>query len=126
MQGSAPGRKAGTEAGRAQESAPNGGSPQLRRVPQGEPRAAAILAPATFMWLVAGLAQLFRIPFDAALVGQAFPPPYDRLNLQARAPRVLGFGYGRGRVPGPVVSIPDEPAMATRAPSIMTEVYFGL
>ena len=46
-----------------------------------------------FFWTLGSLAQLFRIPFDAQLVAQAFPPPYDTLNLQ-RALRDLGVTCG--------------------------------
>ena len=36
-----------------------------------------------FVWAVSALAQLFRIPFDAPMLAQAFPPPCDLLKLQA-------------------------------------------
>ena len=42
----------------------------------------ATFADASFSWMFGSLCQLFRIPFDARLVAQAFPPPYDALNLQ--------------------------------------------
>ena len=41
---------------------------------------------ATFFWTVGSLCQLLRIPFDPQLAKQAFPPPYDTVNLQ----RLLG------------------------------------
>ncbi len=44
---------------------------------------AADLETRDFMWVVSALAQLFRIPLDAQMVAQAFPPPCDTLRLQA-------------------------------------------
>ena len=37
---------------------------------------------AAFFWIVGSLCQLLRIPFDAGLVAQAFPPPHDTTSLQ--------------------------------------------
>ena len=37
------------------------------------------------LWLLASLSSLFRIPFDAALVAQNFPPPFTRATLKAAA-----------------------------------------
>jgi subfamily B ATP-binding cassette protein HlyB/CyaB len=30
-----------------------------------------------FEWVLAGVCQLFRVPFDPALAKQQFPPPYS-------------------------------------------------
>ena len=46
----------------------------------------AALDAAPFFWTVGSLCQLLRIPFDPQLAAQAFPPPYDTVNLQ----RLLG------------------------------------
>ena len=41
-------------------------------------------------WLVGSVCRLQRIPFDAGLLTQQFPPPYDRASLQ-HALRACGF-----------------------------------
>lgn len=45
------------------------------------------------LWLLGSLSGLYRLPFDAALVAQSFPPPYDRAVLYEAA-RSLGFKTG--------------------------------
>jgi subfamily B ATP-binding cassette protein HlyB/CyaB len=45
------------------------------------------------LWLLGSLSGLYRLPFDAALVAQSFPPPYDRAVLHEAA-RSLGFKTG--------------------------------
>ncbi len=45
------------------------------------------------LWLLGSLSGLYRLPFDAALVAQSFPPPYDRGVLHEAA-RSLGFKTG--------------------------------
>jgi subfamily B ATP-binding cassette protein HlyB/CyaB len=48
-----------------------------------------------FLWLLDSPNGLYRLPFDAALVAQSFPPPYDRAVLhEAEAARSLGFKTG--------------------------------
>ena len=70
---------------------------------------------AHFFWAVGSLAQLFRIPFDAQLVAQAFPPPYDTLNLQT-ALRDLGISCGlREAAPAQLAGLPL-PLLALRTP----------
>lgn len=32
-------------------------------------------------WLLGSLCGIFRIPFDASLVAQSFPPPYTLVSL---------------------------------------------
>ncbi len=44
-------------------------------------------------WLLASLCALFRIPFDAALFAQDYPPPY-RLSTLHEAARALGIKTG--------------------------------
>jgi len=51
---------------------------------QGEVRQEAIL------WLLGSLCGVFRIPFDAALIAQGYPPPYDLVTLHDAA-RALQF-----------------------------------
>ncbi len=45
------------------------------------------------LWLLGSLSGLHRLPFDAALVAQSFPPPHDRAALHEAA-RSLGFKTG--------------------------------
>ena len=45
------------------------------------------------LWLLSNLCGLFRIPFDAALIAQSFPPPY-RLATLHEAARSLGITTG--------------------------------
>jgi subfamily B ATP-binding cassette protein HlyB/CyaB len=45
------------------------------------------------LWLLGSLSGLYRLPFDAALVAQSFPPPYDHAVLHEAA-RSLGFKTG--------------------------------
>lgn len=51
------------------------------------------------LWLLGSLSGLFRLPFDAALVAQDFPPPTTRATLHAAA-RALGFKTGACRLAG--------------------------
>jgi subfamily B ATP-binding cassette protein HlyB/CyaB len=51
------------------------------------------------LWLLGSLSGLYRLPFDAALVAQAFPPPHDRTVLHEAA-RSLGFKTGTRAVAG--------------------------
>ncbi len=50
------------------------------------------------LWLLGSLSAFYRIPFDAALVAQAFPPPYTRATLQESA-RAIGLKTGEAAVP---------------------------
>ncbi|MBI2316642.1 MAG: peptidase domain-containing ABC transporter, partial [Betaproteobacteria bacterium] len=43
-----------------------------------------------FLWALGALCRLYRVPFDAALVAQQFPPPHS-LGGMLRAARALGF-----------------------------------
>ena len=93
------------------------------------PAAAVPLAldAAAFLWTAGSLCQLLRIPFDARLVAQAFPPPYDTVNLQ-QALGDLGIHCGLrkaraaqlARLPLPLVafrrSAPATAAVAEPAP----------
>jgi len=45
------------------------------------------------LWLLGSLSSLHRLPFDAQLIAQAFPPPYSRETLHEAA-RSLGFKTG--------------------------------
>lgn len=46
-----------------------------------------------FQWVLGSLCQLKRIPFEAALLRQQFPPPYDQAALVAAA-QAFGFRLG--------------------------------
>ncbi|WP_300450842.1 peptidase domain-containing ABC transporter [Accumulibacter sp.] len=45
------------------------------------------------LWLLGSLSALHRLPFDAALIAQEFPPPYTLATLHTAA-RALGFRTG--------------------------------
>jgi subfamily B ATP-binding cassette protein HlyB/CyaB len=49
---------------------------------------------ADFLWLLASLSRFFRIPFDASLIAQDFPPPYN-LTTFHEAARALGVKTGQ-------------------------------
>ena len=46
------------------------------------------------LWLLGSLCRIGRVPFDAALVAQRFPPPNDRGTLREAA-QALGFKTGQ-------------------------------
>lgn len=82
------------------------------------------------LWLLGSLSGLYRLPFDAALVAQSFPPPYDHAVLHEAA-RSLGFktgtratvGFDWQKLPLPAVgfllSTPEtNPQPAPDSPSI--------
>ncbi len=50
------------------------------------------------LWLLGSLSALFRIPFDAALIAQAYPPPCTLATLHDGA-RSIGLRTGTVRVP---------------------------
>ena len=45
------------------------------------------------LWLLGGLCGFYRLPFDAALIAQEFPPPYTQVTLHEAA-RALGLKTG--------------------------------
>jgi subfamily B ATP-binding cassette protein HlyB/CyaB len=49
------------------------------------------------LWLLGSLCGLFRIPFDASLIAQDYPPPFTPLSLHEAA-RALGIKTGHGLV----------------------------
>lgn len=49
-----------------------------------------------FHWLLGSLCQTHNIPWDAALAGQLFPPPYSALSLR-EAGTQYGFRFGEAR-----------------------------
>lgn len=49
------------------------------------------------LWLLGSLCGLYRIPFDAALVAQNFPPPYTRATFHEAA-RSLGLKTGQANL----------------------------
>jgi subfamily B ATP-binding cassette protein HlyB/CyaB len=60
----------------------------------GAVRRRAAHRPDHFGWLIGALCRIHRLPFDAALLGQQFPPPHDRAQL-IDAARAFGFRAGR-------------------------------
>jgi subfamily B ATP-binding cassette protein HlyB/CyaB len=51
------------------------------------------------LWLLGSLCNLYRIPFDAALVAQQFPPPHTVVSFHEAA-RGLGLKTGSGKLEG--------------------------
>jgi subfamily B ATP-binding cassette protein HlyB/CyaB len=49
------------------------------------------------LWVLGSLCGLFRIPFDATLIAQDFPPPFTLVSVHEAA-RALGIRTGRGLV----------------------------
>src|SRR5258705_3588548 len=75
-----------------------------------------------FAWVLGALCQVHRLPFDAALLLQQFPPPHQRHNL-IEAARALGFTAGEvtlpdGKAPTPFIAFlkarPEIPALILR------------
>ena len=66
------------------------------------------------LWLLGSLCGLFRIPFDAALITQHYPPPYTLATFHEAA-RALGLKTGTRPVGGvdwpnlPFRSSPSKP-----------------
>src|SRR5712671_6891770 len=85
-----------------------------------------------FVWLLGGLARFYRLPFDAALLLQQFPPPYAAHSL-LEAARALGFKAGQStihegklaEVPLPAIGFlraavgPDDEAAPGRIPALI-------
>ena len=65
-------------------------------------------------WLLGSLCGLFRIPFDAALIAQNFPPPYTLATLHEAA-RALGIKTGQSALPSDWLKLPL-PAIAYERP----------
>jgi subfamily B ATP-binding cassette protein HlyB/CyaB len=51
------------------------------------------------LWLLGSLSQLYRLPFDAALIAQQYPPPYTLATFHEAA-RSLGFTTGDRKLAG--------------------------
>jgi subfamily B ATP-binding cassette protein HlyB/CyaB len=86
-----------------------------------------------FVWLLGGLSRFYRLPFDAALLLQQFPPPYAPHTL-LEAARALGFKAGQSTihegkladVPLPAIGFlraaaagPDDAAAPERVPALI-------
>jgi ATP-binding cassette, subfamily B, bacterial HlyB/CyaB len=78
-------------------------------------------------WLLGSLSQLYRLPFDAALVAQQFPPPYTLATFHEAA-RSLGFKTGDCKLPGPEWQKLPLPAIAflLTVPAEQTTTQNGL
>jgi len=61
---------------------------------------AGALSPEQLIWLLGSLCRIHRVPFDAALLLQQFPPPYARESL-IEAARALGFKAGETTLSAP-------------------------
>ena len=91
------------------------------------------LAPADLLWALESLARLHRLPFDAALLAQQFPPPYAREAI-ARAGGAFGLRFhpvtvdaaSAGRLSFPCVAFAHAAkgadAAAAAAPAIIVAV----
>jgi subfamily B ATP-binding cassette protein HlyB/CyaB len=95
-------------------------------------RGAKVVRKDDFVWLLGSLCQVLRLPFEARLAEQAFPPPYDRARLLA-AIAELGMRVGEttgcptGATPMPCVamlrdvdSMPQRSSHGGPAPSEVT------
>ena len=63
---------------------------------------AARLQGGDLLWLLGSLCQIGRVPFDATLVAQEFPPPHSTVTLH-QAARALGFRTGERSVAAAVL-----------------------
>jgi len=50
------------------------------------------------LWSLGSLCQLFRVPFDARLILQRFPPPYSVASV-CEAAQALGFRIREEEIP---------------------------
>ena len=73
------------------------------------------------LWLLGSLCGLFRIPFDASLIAQNFPPPYTLATLHEAA-RSLGIKTGHHPITGIDWQTLPLPAIAFEAPAASREV----
>jgi len=71
----------------------------LKSKPRSQPQALTTpLERDQLLWMLGSLCQLFRVPFDARLILQHFPPPYSLASLHEAA-EALGFLLREQRVP---------------------------
>ncbi|MBL8396580.1 MAG: peptidase domain-containing ABC transporter [Candidatus Accumulibacter sp.] len=81
-------------------------------------------------WLLGSLSGLFRIPFDAALIAQNFPPPYTLATFHEAA-RALGIKTGSCPMPGkqwlklPLPAIAFEKPMPENAENVNRDPASG-
>jgi subfamily B ATP-binding cassette protein HlyB/CyaB len=61
--------------------------------------ASGAIAAEDLIWVLGALCRLHRVPFDAALLRQQFPPPHSRAEL-IEAARALGFRAGEVALDG--------------------------
>ncbi len=83
------------------------------------------------IWLLGSLSGLYRLPFDAALVSQEFPPPYSIATFHEAA-RSLGLKTGSvgieqinwQKLPLPAIAflrpVPVVPANDSQTPSVVS------
>lgn len=79
-----------------------------------------ILQPETFVWALAAMCQLHRIPFDPQLPLRQFPPPYNLVSLQ-QALKGLGLKVSGRKIPSPKLSGAIFPCLAILKPTEITE-----
>jgi subfamily B ATP-binding cassette protein HlyB/CyaB len=68
-----------------------------------------ILSGENFVWLAGAACQLFRVPFDARLLAQQFPPPHTTTTL-IEAFQALGFKAALSALPAPALAQLSGPA----------------
>lgn len=74
------------------------------------------------LWLLGSLCGLFRIPFDAALIAQNFPPP-STLGTLHEAARALGIKTGhRCTAPHRLAKTVPLPAIAFLVPESTSSI----
>ena len=76
----------------------------------------AELSAAQLAWLVASLCRIHRVPFDAGLLLQQFPPPHDRATL-LEALGAYGFRAGEARPAWERLEAAPLPAIAFLRPA---------
>ncbi len=75
------------------------------------------------LWLLGSLCGIFRIPFDASLIAQDYPPPYSLATLHEAA-RALGIKTGDCQIakldwqtlPLPAIAFQVQPPPRVSAP----------
>ena len=72
------------------------------------------------LWLLGSLSGFYRLPFDAALIAQEFPPPYAHVTLHEAA-RALGFKTGNVSITAIDWRTLPLPAIAFLRPALANE-----
>ena len=83
--------------------------------PPGKAARGSALSTEQFVWLIGALCRIHRLPFDAALLEQQYPPPHDRTQL-IDAARAFGFRAGHASLGGGRVARAPLPMIAFLRP----------